>query len=174
MKRAPAKSVENSATRMVQVVLPNDTNFFGNVLGGRVMHWIDLVGAIVAFRHSRKPVVTASMERVDFHLPVRLGAIVELEARMNAAFRTSMEVQVEVFAEDPRTGQRGHTSSATLTYVALDDSGRPSGVPPLRVRSKDERSRQEEAVRRKRARKNGEKGSIRQKKPRKKPFGERA
>ncbi|MEO5656564.1 MAG: acyl-CoA thioesterase [Nitrospiria bacterium] len=133
---------------MVQVVLPNDTNPLGNVLGGRVMHWIDLVGAIVAYRHSHLPVVTASMERLDFHHPIRLGQIAILKALLVYVGRTSMEVLVEVYTDDPPSGTRKSTSTARITYVAIDAKGRPTRVPALRLTSDDERRRFDEARRR--------------------------
>ena len=142
------KTVEESAADAVQVVLPNDTNPLGNVLGGRVMHWIDMIAAVVAYRHSKRPVVTASMERLEFHSPIRLGQVAILKAVLNYVGRTSMEVGVEVYAEDPMSGKRHHTSSAILTYVALDDAGRPVPVPPLRAVSADEERRYREAEKR--------------------------
>lgn len=126
---------------MVQVVLPNDANPLGNILGGRVMHWIDLVGAIVASRHSRRPVVTASMERLDFHSPIRIGYVVLLKGSLHYVGKTSMEVGVEVYSEDPMTGQRTHTSSAVLTYVAINDHGKPTTVPKLLLETDEEKRR---------------------------------
>ncbi|HET6466119.1 MAG TPA: acyl-CoA thioesterase [Nitrospiria bacterium] len=153
MKDIKGHSVSASAAEAVQVVLPNDTNPLGNVLGGRVMHWIDLIAAVVAVRHSKRPVVTASMEGLEFHSPIRLGQIAILKAALNYAGRTSMEVGVEVYAEDFRTGQRHHTSSAILTYVALDDAGRPTPVPPLHAETPDEKRRYAEAEQRYQGRK---------------------
>ena len=126
---------------MVQVVLPNDTNPLGNILGGRVMHWIDMVGAIVAFRHSRRPVVTASMEHLDFHSPIRVGHIVQLRGCLHYVGRSSMQIGVEVYAENPMTGHRTHTSSAIVTYVALDDLGKPTLVPKMILETNEERKR---------------------------------
>ena len=136
---------------MVQVVLPNDTNPLGNVLGGRVMHWIDVVGAIVAYRHSHLPVVTASMERLDFHHPIRLGGIAILKGFLVYVGRTSMEVLVEVSTEDLATGTRKSTSTARVTYVAIDAKGRPTSVPALRLTSDEERRRFDDARRRREA-----------------------
>src|SRR3569832_2233470 len=119
------KSVADSTAEMVQIVLPNDTNMLGNLLGGTLMHWIDLVGAITANRHSRRPIVTASMEGLDFLVPVRLGFLVILKAQMNYAGKSSMEVGVEVYSENGLSGERVHTSSAILTYVAVDLKGHP-------------------------------------------------
>jgi acyl-CoA hydrolase len=126
---------------MVQVVLPNDANPLGNILGGRVMHWIDMVGAVVAFRHSRRPVVTASMEHIDFHSPIRVGQIVQLKGCLHYVGRSSMQVGVEVYAENPMTGQKTHTSSAIVTYVALDDHGKPTPAPKLLLETDDEKKR---------------------------------
>jgi len=139
MAKKYGKYVSQSATEMVQVVLPNDTNFFGNVLGGRVMHWIDLVGAMVAVRHSRKPVVTASMERLDFHSPIKLGDLVILKANLTFVGTSSMEVQVEIFSEEPLTGSRRPTSSAYLTYVSINEQGEPSSVLPLIPKTEKEK-----------------------------------
>lgn len=142
------KTVAESAADAVQVVLPNDTNPLGNVLGGMVMHWIDMIAAVVAYRHSKRPVVTASMERLEFLLPIRLGQIAILKAAMNYVGKTSMEVGVEVYAEDPMSGKRHLTSSAILTYVALDDHGKPTPVPPLRAETTEEKRRYQEGEKR--------------------------
>lgn len=146
------KTVADSAAEMVQIVLPNDTNMLGNLLGGTLMHWIDLVGAIVANRHSRRPIVTASMEGLDFHAPIRLGHVVILKARMHYAGKSSMEVGVEVYSENALTGERCHTSSAILTYVAVDASGKPVAVPKLVLTTDDETQRNREALERKQKR----------------------
>jgi acyl-CoA hydrolase len=143
------RTADESATEMVQIVLPNDTNALGNALGGRVMHWIDLVGAMVAYRHSRRPVVTVAMERLEFIHPIKLGHIVILKARLNYVGYTSMEVGVQVFAEDPRQETHRLSSHALLTYVALDDEGKPTPVPKLKLTNDEERRLfQEAAVRR--------------------------
>jgi len=152
MAKKSGKYVSQSATEMVQVVLPNDTNFFGNVLGGRVMHWIDLVGAMVAVRHSRKPVVTASMERLDFHSPIKLGDLVILKAHLTFVGITSMEVQVEIYSEKPLTGSRRHTTSAYLTYVSLNEQGKPTSAPPLILRTEKEKFRYQDGKRRRKMR----------------------
>jgi len=149
---APGKRVSDSASETLQVVLPNDTNPLGNALGGTVMHWIDLVAAITAYRHSRRPVVTVSMERLDFRAPIRLGHLVALKARLHYVGRTSMEVGVDVYAEDPKTGQQVQTSSALVTYVALNDAGRPAPVPPLIVTTDEERARFDAARQRRKER----------------------
>jgi acyl-CoA hydrolase len=148
MTEENGKYVSDSASQMQQIVLPNDTNILGNLLGGKVMEWIDMVGAMVAYRHSRRPIVTASMERLDFHHPIKLGNIVILKAELTYVGRTSMEVSVSVFSENPRTGENLRTSSATLTYVALDDQEKPTPVIPLLLRTAEEKRRFEEAEQR--------------------------
>ncbi|MBI3621859.1 MAG: acyl-CoA thioesterase [Nitrospirae bacterium] len=142
----------DSAAEMLQVVLPNDTNPLGNALGGTIMHWIDLVAAIAAYRHSHRPVVTVSMDRLDFRAPIRLGHIVHLKAKLHYVGRTSMEVGVDVFAEDPQTGDQQQTSSALITYVALNDAGHPTAVPPLILTTDDERALFDAARRRRKER----------------------
>ena len=146
------KTVADSASEMVQIVLPNDTNMLGNLLGGTLMHWIDLVGAIVANRHCRKPIVTASMEGLDFHAPIRLGYIVILKGQMHYAGKSSMEVGVEVYSENGLTGERFHTSSAILTYVAVDTAGKPVAVPKLILTTDEEKKHHQEALVRKQQR----------------------
>jgi acyl-CoA hydrolase len=133
---------------MTQLVLPNDANTYGNVLGGTVMHWIDLTGAIAAFRHSRKPVVTVSVDTVRFHHPVKVGELMLLEAYVTRAFRTSMEVRVEVRSEDPLTGNQIRTCSAFLTFVAIDADGRPTEVPELVPETDEEKLQYERALER--------------------------
>lgn len=152
------KKIADSQTETIQVVLPNDTNPMGNLLGGQLMHWIDLAAAVVANRHSKRPIVTASMERIDFHMPVKLGQIVILKALMNFTGETSMEVGVEVYAEDPLRNRQYHTSSAILTYVALDDSGKPHSVPRLIISGDKERHRFEAGKKRHLERKRKRKG----------------
>ncbi len=137
---------------MVELVLPNDANPLGNILGGRVMHLIDVAGAIAAKRHSRRVVVTASVDYLDFVHPIRVGQLIRLQAFVTRAFRTSMEVEVRVFREDFKTGDLRQTSAAFLTYVALDDDGKPVPVPPLILKTAEERRRHREALRRRRNR----------------------
>lgn len=142
---------------MVELVLPNDANLMGNCLGGRVMYLIDIAGGLAASRHCRGPVVTASMDSLDFRRPIRVGDAVILRARVNHAARTSMEVEVRVFAENLSSGERRETSTAYLTFVAVDREGRPVPVPPLRLTTEEERERfrQAEARRRERLRRLG-------------------
>ncbi|MFQ5597322.1 MAG: acyl-CoA thioesterase [Nitrospiria bacterium] len=148
----PEKKVSESVSEMVQIVLPNDTNMLGNLLGGTLMHWIDLAGATVANRHCRQAIVTASMEGLDFLSPIRLGHLVVLKGKMMYVGRSSMEVAVEVFSEDALTGERAHASSAILTYVAVDRSGKPVPVPKLSLVGNEENRLFQEAIERKRRR----------------------
>jgi acyl-CoA hydrolase len=153
----PARPVSASRTEMTELVLPQDSNLFGNILGGRVMHLIDVAGAIAAHRHCHRQVVTASVDHLDFLNPVRVGDLIILEAQVNRAFHTSVEVGVEVYSEDATAGTRRHTTTAFLTFVALDDLGRPVPVPPLLVKTNQERRRYREAGERRRVRMKGKK-----------------
>ena len=142
------KRVRESQVEMVEVVLPNDANPLGNILGGRVMHLIDIAAAIAAHRHSNSYVVTASVDHVDFRTPIKVGDLIVLKASVNRVFRTSMEVGVKVFAEHVLTGKRQHTSSAYVTFVAIEERGRPKPVPPVICETPTERRRFQEAGRR--------------------------
>jgi acyl-CoA hydrolase len=124
---------------MVQLVLPNDANTLGNVLGGMVLHWADLAAAVVAHRHCRSEAVTASMDQVSFLAPIKVGQVAAFSARMTYAGRTSMEIRVDVESEDLMTGQRHRTSTAYMTFVAIDKKGRPRPVPPLILETAEER-----------------------------------
>jgi acyl-CoA hydrolase len=151
-KPLPARPVSASRTEMMELVLPQDANLLGNILGGRVMHLIDIAGAIAAGRHCHRQVVTASVDHLDFHNPIRLGELIVLEAQVNRAFHTSLEVGVEVFSENYSKGERKHTTTAFLTFVALDESGNPSPVPAVIVKTQVERRRYREAGERRKAR----------------------
>lgn len=134
---------------MTELVLPNDANILGNVLGGKVLHLIDIAAAICAHRHCRRQVVTASMDRVDFLHPVRMGQVMVLQASVNYVGKTSMEVGVKVEAEDLMTGAREKTASAYTTFVALNEQGKPAPVPSLiREGAEQERRFREGAARR--------------------------
>ena len=124
---------------MVELVLPNDANTMGNVLGGRVLHWIDMAAAIVAHRHCRTEAVTASIDEVSFLAPIRVGQMALIAARMTYVGRTSMEIRVDVQSEDLLSGERRQTSTAYLTFVAVDKGGRPISVPPLLYETEDEK-----------------------------------
>ncbi len=146
------KPVSESRTTMTEVVLPNDANTHGNILGGKVMHLMDLAGAIATFRHCRMPVVTISVDSLRFLHPIKVGQLVLLEANMTRAFTTSMEVEVQVFSEDPLSGNRIKTSTAFLTFVALDKDGRPTPISPLIPETEEEKDRYRAALRRRRRR----------------------
>jgi acyl-CoA hydrolase len=152
MANTKGRTVDESRVEMVEVVLPNDANPLGNVLGGKVMHLIDIAGGIAAHRHARSHVVTVSVDTLDFRYPVRVGQIMILRAFVTRAFKTSMEVEVNVYSEDYVTGSTRQTSSAFLTYVAVDQSGKPAAVPPVIPRTAMERSRYREALERRRRR----------------------
>jgi len=144
------KPVSDSKVETVELVLPNDTNPLGSMLGGRVMHLIDITASIAAMRHARKQVVTAQMDDLSFLHPVKQGQFIILLASVNYAGKTSMEVGVRVLAEDPLSGKQVHTSSAYLTFVAVDEEGHPALVPPLLLEtSKDERRNRDAIQRRK-------------------------
>ncbi len=142
----------NSAVTIAQVMNPQDANPAGNVHGGVIMKLIDTAAGVVATRHSRCNVVTASIDRIDFHHPVYVGDLVFFKACINYVGRTSMEIGVRVEAENSKTGEIRHTASAYLTFVALDDNGKPKEVPELILESPDEIRRFEEAKKRKEAR----------------------
>ncbi len=140
------KKVCESRTAMTELVLPNDANTHGNVLGGKVMHLMDLAAAIAAFRHCRNPVVTVSVDSVRFLHPVKVGAVMMFEAVITRAFGTSMEIQVEVRSEDLITGEQMRTCSAYLTFVAIDEQGKPTSVPPILPETQEEKQRFEGAL----------------------------
>jgi acyl-CoA hydrolase len=146
MKNQRAKTVADSFTETVEIVLPNDANPLGNILGGKVMHLIDIVGAIAARRHCRTLLVTASVDNLDFVHPIKVGQLIILRAFVTRAFNTSLEVEVNVFLEDSLTGERRQTSSAFVTYVAVDRDGRPTKVPPIVPQTAEEKRRFREAL----------------------------
>jgi acyl-CoA hydrolase len=152
MAKLKGKTVAESAVETVEVVLPNDGNPLGNMLGGKMMHLIDIAGAIAAHRHAGSPVVTVAVDNLDFLYPIRVGELVVLRGHITRAFHTSMEVEVKVFREVYFTGERRQTSSAFVTYVALDAAGKPKEVPPLIPRTREERRRYREALERRRQR----------------------
>src|SRR5690348_8914661 len=125
------RPVRDSQSQMAEVVLPNDANPLGNLLGGRLMHFIDIAGALAAHRHARSYVVTASMDHLDFLAPVHIGDLLILRSSVNRAFHTSMEVGVKCWVENYISGATRHVSSAYLTYVAVDKNGNKIEVPPV-------------------------------------------
>jgi acyl-CoA hydrolase len=143
------KPVSASASEMAEVVLPAQTNALGKLLGGHVMHLVDIVGAMAASRHANSYMVTASVDYIDFRNPVNLGEIVLLQSHVNRVFHTSLEVGVEVYSEDILTGERKHTTSAFVTFVAIDEHTRkPKQVPPLIVKTAEEKRRWKDAAKR--------------------------
>ena len=142
------KPVRDSQAEMAEIVLPNDANPLGALLGGRLMHWIDLAGAMAAHRHSRNYVVTASIDHLDFLVPVRIGDLVILRSSVNRVFHTSMEVGVKVFVENYIQDTCQHVSSAYLTFVAIDSAGRRMPVAPVIPETEEQRRRYDDAGRR--------------------------
>jgi acyl-CoA hydrolase len=142
------RPVRESASEMAEIVLPNDANVLNALLGGRLMHWIDLAGAMAAHRHSRQHVVTASIDHLDFLVPVRVGDFVILRSSVNRVFHTSMEVGVKVWVENYRAEESRHVSSAYLTFVAVDVAGNRLPVPPVIPETEEEKRRYDGALRR--------------------------
>ena len=139
------KRASDSFTEMVQVVLPNDANPMGFMLGGAVMHLIDIAGAIAALRHAHELMVTAAVDGLEFLNPIKVGDFIVLKARVTAAFTTSLEVEVKVYSEEALTGERQITSRAYLTFVTLEQNGVRAKIPPLAVETEEERKVQEAA-----------------------------
>ncbi len=146
------KTVKDSYTIMTQLVLPRDTNNFGNLYGGKLLDWIDIVGSTVAMRHSDGRVVTASIDSLNFLHPIKQGHVVILRGWINLVGNTSMEVEVNVESENPITDERLKTCTAYLTYVAVDELGRPVRVPRLKLLTDEEKRRWSEAQERRRIR----------------------
>lgn len=142
------KKIGDSQIIMTELVLPHHTNQLGNLLGGQLMHWIDICAALSAAKHNQRVCVTASVDRIDFHHPIKLGDAVTLTASLNRVFKTSMEVGVKVYAQNFREGTKIHTNTAYLTFVSVDGSGKPvegiEGIPE----TEDEKRRYEEALQR--------------------------
>jgi acyl-CoA hydrolase len=149
----PGKAVSASRSEMTEIVLPAQTNPLGKLLGGQVMHLVDMAAALAAHRHSNSYVVTASVDSIDFRNPVNLGEIVNLKSQVNRVFRSSMEVGVEVFSENAMTGERKHTTTAYVTFVAVDEHTRmPKAVAPLIVKTPEEKRRYRDAAERRKTR----------------------
>jgi acyl-CoA hydrolase len=146
------KPPTDSAVTMTEIVLPSHTNALGTIFGGQIVSWIDIAAAISAQRHSRRAVVTASIDALHFVAPVKLGQVVSIKAMVNFAGRTSMEVGIRVEAENPLTGAMTHTATAYTTFVALDDGGKPVEVPPVVPQNPTEKRRFEAAKKRRESR----------------------
>ena len=145
---AIVRTVASTQSEMTEIILPNDANTLGNLLGGRLMHFIDLTGAMAAYRHTRTHVVTAAMDHIDFIQPVHVGDLLILKSSVNRAFNTSVEVGVKVWVEDPQTGSLLHVASAYLVFVAIDKQGNRQKVPVLQPETPTEIRRYNDALRR--------------------------
>jgi len=145
----PVKTVKESQTEMLELIQPNDTNVLGNLMGGRLMHFIDIAAALAAARHCNNVAVTAGVDNLSFHHPIRIADIVRLKASVNRAFRTSMEVGVRVEVEKIKTGETFHSNSAYLTFVNVDgESKKPILVPEIKPETEEEKRRYEQAMKR--------------------------
>lgn len=140
------KKASESYIIMTELVLPQHTNQLGNLLGGQLMHWIDICAALSAAKHSQRVCVTASVDRIDFHHPIKLGDAVTLEASVNRAFNTSMEIGVKVFAQSFKEDLKIHSNTAYLTFVSVDDKGNPVESRQIVPETEDEKRRYEEAL----------------------------
>jgi len=147
-KKFPRESVVS----MTELVLPNDTNTLNNLMGGRLMHWMDIVSAISAQKHSNRIVVTASVDNISFKHPIRLGNVVTLRAKVTRAFNSSMEVRIDVDAEDIPSNTKTESNSAFFTFVAVDQLGRPIDIPEVEPETDEERALYEGALRRRQLR----------------------
>lgn len=146
------KPVSESISECSELALPIDANPLGNVLGGKVMHMVDMAAAMAAMRHARRPVVTAAVDSLRFLYPARIGYLIRMKSSVNRVFRTSMEVGVSVETENLMTGARVHTCSAYLTFVALDEDGKPVPIAPVIPETETEKRRYREAGERREAR----------------------
>lgn len=147
-----ARYAKESANTMTELVLPNDTNTLVNLMGGRLMHWMDIAAAISAMRHCNKPVVTASVDNVSFHHPIKLGNILTIESKVTRSFNSSMEVYMKVVGEDLQTQKKYLSNEAYFTFVALNEDGSPSKVPELIPETEEEQEKFRGALRRRQLR----------------------
>ena len=143
-----SKTPKESLATLTEIVLPNDTNTLGNLMGGRLLHWMDIASAISATRHCGRIVVTASVNNVTFNQPIRLGEIVTLQAKVSRAFNSSMEVFIDVWVENNMTGEKKKCNEAIYTFVAVDQLGNTINVPALVPETDEEKSRYDSALRR--------------------------
>jgi acyl-CoA hydrolase len=141
-------TAKESTTTLTELVLPNDTNPLNNLMGGRLLHWMDIATAISAQRHSKRIVVTASVNNVSFNNPIPMGSIVTLEAKVSRAFNSSMEVFVDVWMEDRTSGKKSHCNQAIYTFVAVDQLGSPIQIPEIVPETEEEKKRYDGALRR--------------------------
>ncbi|MEO5893382.1 MAG: acyl-CoA thioesterase [Ferruginibacter sp.] len=146
------KKASESLVVMTELVLPNDTNTFGNLMGGRLMYWMDIASALAAMKHSGSPVVTASVDNISFETPIKLGNVVHIEAKVSRAFQTSMEVHMKVWGEDAIHQHKYKSNEAYFTFVALDPNSKPKPVNKLIAETPDEKELYEGALRRRQLR----------------------
>jgi acyl-CoA hydrolase len=146
------KTAKESLIVMTELVLPNDTNFFGNLMGGRLMYWMDIASALAAGKHCNSHVVTASVDNISFQNPIKLGNIVHIEAKVTRAFTTSMEVHLQVWSEDFAHKNKYKSNEAYFTFVALDENMKPVKVPELIPETEEEKTLYEGALRRRQLR----------------------
>ncbi len=143
------KTPKESLAVLTEIVLPNDTNTLGNLMGGRLLHWMDVASAIAAHRHCGRVVVTASVNNVSFNQPIKLGEIITMQAKISRAFNSSMEVCIDVWVENNQTGEKKKCNEAIYTFVAVDQLGNPINVPQLIPETAEEKTRFDQALRRK-------------------------
>lgn len=146
------KKASETKVNMSELVLPNDTNFYGNLMGGRLMYWMDIAGALSALKHCAAPVVTASVDNISFETPIKIGNVVHIEAKVTRAFKSSMEVHLQVWGEDAIQQFRYKSNEAFLTFVALDPNGKPRAVNTLQPETAEEIKHFEGALRRRQVR----------------------
>jgi acyl-CoA hydrolase len=151
-KHMNPRKASDSLTIMTELVLPNDTNVFGNLMGGRLMYWMDIAAALSAQKHCNAPVVTASVDNISFENPIKLGNVVHIEAKVTRSFNSSMEVHMKVWGEDLTHQYKYKSNEAYYTFVALDPNRRPRQVPPLVAESEEEQKLFDGALRRRQLR----------------------
>lgn len=147
-----SKKPSDSLVVMTELVLPNDTNVFGNLMGGRLMYWMDIAAALSALKHSASPTVTASVDNISFENPIKLGNAVHIEAKVSRAFNTSMEIHLSVWGEDAIMQYRYKSNEAYYTFVALDANGKPKKVPEVTPETEDDKKLYDSALRRRQLR----------------------
>jgi acyl-CoA hydrolase len=156
-----AKKISESQVIMTELVLPHHTNQLGSLFGGQLMRWIDVCASVCASKHNQRVCVTASVDRIDFHHPIKLGDAVNLIASVNRVFKSSMEIGVKVYAQNFREGKKVHTNTAYLTFVSVDENGKPVQAVEAVPESEDEKRRYEEALNRRESRlKNRQSGNL--------------
>jgi acyl-CoA hydrolase len=146
------KKTSETRVIMTELVFPNDTNFYGNLMGGRLMYWMDTAAAMVAGKHSNAPCVTVSVDNISFDAPIKLGQVVHIEAQISRAFKSSMEIHIKVWGEDLTQQYKYKSNEAYLTFVALDPNVKPRAVPEIITETEEEKKVFESALRRRQLR----------------------